>query len=71
MTFTKQTSEVLLKDFLFKTTKSFLILTQTRCVVGRERVGMAFPHLFHVLFKMALKGPSNGYVFGCVPHLFS
>jgi len=70
MTFTKQTS-VLLKDFLFKTTKSLLILTQTRCVVCRERVGTAFLHLFHVMFKMALKRPSNSYVFGCVPHLFS
>jgi len=45
MNFTKQTS-VLLKDFLFKTAKSFLILTQTKVCSGAGTRGNGVPTPF-------------------------
>jgi len=39
----------------------------TRGVVGREGVGTAFPHLFHVLLQNELKAVLKWLFFGCVP----
>jgi len=41
-----------------------------RGVVGRERVGTAFPHLFTFSCKMSLKLFQSGYFSGCVPTPF-
>ena len=41
-----------------------------RGVVGRENVGTAFPHLFHVLLWNELYVILNGYFVRCVPTLF-
>jgi len=42
----------------------------SRGVVGRERVGTAFPHLFHVLLEYELEAVKNCLFFGCVPTPF-
>ena len=39
-------------------------------VMGRERVGTAFPHLFHVLFQNEFEAVSQLLFFGCVPTPF-
>ena len=42
----------------------------SRCVVGQERVGAAFPHLFHVLLEIELEAVSKRLVFWVCSHTF-
>jgi len=51
------------------------LLCMLQCViprgeVGRERVGTAFPHSFHVLLKTSWKLFKNGYFLDAFPYLF-
>jgi len=55
--------------FFIIVVEEFLITT--RDIAGRERVGTAFPHLFHVLLRNEFEAALKWLVFlGAFPHLF-
>jgi len=55
----------------FNFSLKLLSVLSSRGVVGRERVGITFPHLFHILLFNGFEGVLKRLCFGCVPTPFS